>query len=464
MRVDRFLRAQENELKDRVRRRLRELATLAKRSAQVIRQEGMINYLRKASIMIRLHEYRIIPPPPSIGEQLSQFSDEAFRVPAPYSEQVRKREFGANLSGYLTGQFGLAASARAFADALKRAEVPYVVNNLVALGKGEKRKVPFAFSEDNPYPINLVHVNVDTLNYFFQLKGPSYFEGRYNIGIWYWELSKFPSRWLPAFKLYNEIWTTSSFTSKCLSRFSPVPVVRMRYPLWIDTTLVDKQARKKFGLEKDVSVFLFMFDFASVVERKNPFSLLKAFRMAFGSKDKVTLVLNCISSEVNRAAAAQLQSQSSDLKVRILKKHLSERDYVSLIAACDCYVSLHRSEGLGLPCAEAMYLGKPVIATGYGGNTDFMNNANSFLVKYDLVELEKDYGPYEKGGVWAQPDIEQAAQFMRWVYDNRNEAREIGRRASMEIKHAMDPALASDEIKTRLEQIYQTAFPATRAQ
>jgi glycosyltransferase involved in cell wall biosynthesis len=409
-------------------------------------------FLRKASLRIRLHEFRIVEP---IGEQLSRFSDEAFRVPSLAPERIRKRGFGVNLAGYFTGQFGIAASSRAFANALELAEVPHTLNNFVSRRHGEKRKVPLAFSEDNPYAINLVHVNVNTLNYFFQSKGPSYFEGRYNIGIWYWELSRFPSGWVPAFKLYNEIWTTSSFTTKCLSKISPIPILTMKYPLWIDKALVDKQVRKKFGLEKDVCVFLFIFDFGSVLERKNPFSLLKAFRIAFDGNDKVLLVLNCVNSSVDRAAAAELQRQSSDLNVRILREHLSEGDYFSLIAACDCYVSLHRSEGLGLPCAEAMYMGKPVIATAYGGNTDFMKSTNSLLVKYDLVALDRDYGPYEKGNVWAQPNIEHAAQLMRWVYENRNEAREIGQRASSDIERYMDPVVASREIRMRLEKIHE---------
>lgn len=452
---DRSLNSSKYQLIARVRRVVRDFVTLAKRSAQVVRQEGTVMFLRKAFFLIRTHDYRPVEPPPSIGDLLSELSENAMRVPAPAAEQIQERKFGVNLSGYLTGQFGLAASSRAFANALELVKVPYALNNVVAKYHGEKRKFPLPFSQDNPYAINLIHVNVDQLNYFFQSKRLSYFEGRYNVGIWYWELSKFPHQWLSAFKLYNEIWTTSSFTSECLFKISPIPIVRMRYPLQIDTTLIDKRARKKFGLEKDACVFLFIFDFGSIIERKNPLSLLKAFRMAFGRNDKALLVLNCINSWADRAAAAKLQRQSSDLKVKIVNKHLSERDYLSLMAACDCYVSLHRSEGLGLPCAEAMYLEKPVIATAYGGNIDFMNVNNSLLVKYDLVELGRDYGPYEKGSWWAEPNVEHAAERLRWVYDNMSEAREIGKRASRDTKQYMDPVLASREIKMRLEQIYQ---------
>jgi len=126
-----------------------------------------------------------------------------------------------------------------------------------------------------------------------------------------------------------------------------------------------------------------------------------------------------------------------------------------LLAASDCYVSLHRSEGLGLPMAEAMYLGKPVIATAYGGNMDFMTLNNSLLVKYKLVELERDYGPYEKRAVWAEPDIKHASELMRWAYENIDEAKAVGERGSEDVKQRMNPLMTSREIRARLEQIYQ---------
>ena len=105
-------------------------------------------------------------------------------------------------------------------------------------------------------------------------------------------------------------------------------------------------------------------------------------------------------------------------KIHLFTDTLSKNDLLSLIASCDCYVSLHRSEGYGLTIAEAMCAGKPVIATNYGGNTDFMTINNSFPVSYTLVELDKNYGAYEKGNVWAEPDIDNAAQLMKKVLEN----------------------------------------------
>jgi glycosyltransferase involved in cell wall biosynthesis len=108
--------------------------------------------------------------------------------------------------------------------------------------------------------------------------------------------------------------------------------------------------------------------------------------------------------------------------------------------------------------AEAMSFGKPVIATSYSGNMEFMNSNNSLLVRYDLKELNKNYGPYRKGNVWAEPDIEQAAQLMRWVYENRKEGNSIGARAQKEIKETLNPKLAAEEIRSRLECIFSQSL------
>ncbi len=88
---------------------------------------------------------------------------------------------------------------------------------------------------------------------------------------------------------------------------------------------------------------------------------------------------------------------------------------MALVAAADCMVSLHRSEGLGLHLAEAMWLGTPVIATRYSGNLDFMNDDNSLLIDFDLVNVEHGEGVYPSSAKWAAPDLDQAAAAMRRI-------------------------------------------------
>jgi SAM-dependent methyltransferase len=110
----------------------------------------------------------------------------------------------------------------------------------------------------------------------------------------------------------------------------------------------------------------------------------------------------------------------------LLGDYVSSREIADLTHACDCYVSLHRAEGTGITMANAMAAAKPVIATGWSGNTDFMDASNSLLVRFDLVELDRDVGPYKLGGTWADPDVEHASALMRHVFDHPDEAAALG--------------------------------------
>lgn len=362
-------------------------------------------------------------------------------------------DFGVNLTGYFSGQFGVGTSARAFAEALDQADVPLVLNKRVA-GSHVQRQFfsDDAFSNRNPYRINIVHLNADEAKYFFSEVGPEYSQGKLNVGIWYWELSNFPEKWQDRFQYYDELWVVSRFTAESLSKVSPIPIVKVRYPLPAPTyTISPIEARRRYGIRDEQFVFLFVFDFHSLFERKNPHGLLRAFSDAFKGRDEVVLIVSSINGRAHPRELSLLRSESKGLNVRLMEEHLSRPDYHALFSAANCYVSLHRSEGFGVPIAEAMRLGKPVIATGYSGNMDHMNLHNSLPVKFRLIELAKTYGPYEKGNVWADPDIGHATELMRWVSENRDEADRIGKRAQTEIEETLDPRLAGQDMKKRLE-------------
>jgi glycosyltransferase involved in cell wall biosynthesis len=308
------------------------------------------------------------------------------------------------------------------------------------------------FSETNPYRVNLIHVNVDQVPEFYYQKGWDYFQHRYNIGVWFWELSRFPEGWLSRFQWYQEIWVASSFCAESLAKVSPIPVVKITYPIWLDEKAV-RPDRARFGLHESSFVFLFVFDFLSIFERKNPLAVVEAFRKAFIPREDVVLVLKSINSQSDRRGMDLIGRATNGLNVKMIDAHLTSDEMYSLIGAADCYVSLHRSEGLGLVMAQSMYLGKPVIATAYSGNMEFMTVNNSFLVKYRLVELDNDFGPYHTGNVWADPDTDCAAEFMRLVYEKRELGAQIGQRASMDIRTHMSPFVAGKEIRDRLLRI-----------
>jgi glycosyltransferase involved in cell wall biosynthesis len=190
------------------------------------------------------------------------------------------------------------------------------------------------------------------------------------------------------------------------------------------------------------------------VQRKNPDGLIAAFAQAFGTaKDEAQLVLKSINAHRHPEKAAELRCLTENLNVIWIDEHLEGSRMKQLFATADCYVSLHRSEGLGLGLARAMSYGKPIIATGYSGNMDFTTATNSLLVRYELVELDRDCGVYEKGSFWAEPDIAHAAELMRRVYANREEAAQLGQRAQADLRELMNPATALAQMQQRLGEI-----------
>lgn len=359
---------------------------------------------------------------------------------------------GVNVAGYLAGEFGVAEASRGLVHALRAAGIPHTLNNIVVEDRRHLDDTFTEFTDANPFAVNLATVNADMVEHLRHVKGPDYFRGRYNIGVWYWELSRFPEQWWPSFAPFQEIWVTSAFCAEAIAKVSPIPVVKITQPILIDEAAI-RPNRARFGIEEGRFAFLFTFDYQSFIERKNPLGVIEAFRRTFGTGSDALLVLKSINAPMFPEKAALVRDAAEGLNVRFRDEYLLRSETLDLLASCDCLVSLHRSEGLGLGMAEAMYLGKPVIATAYSGNTEFMDVNNSFPVRYRLVELTEDYGPYTKGNVWADPDLDHAAGQMRLVYDNRDAAARIGRRAAEDMKTHRCPTVAGREIRERLSRI-----------
>ncbi len=358
--------------------------------------------------------------------------------------------FGVNVAGYISSEKGMGEGVRSDIRGLKALRIPFVLNNVIDSGSRNVDRAFTRFTSDNPYRFNLIHINADQLPGFVQAKGDDYFRGRYNIGYWAWELSEFPEKWQGHLKYLDEVWVPSTFVLDSVAKVSTIPVVRIPHSIPIPPA-TRPLSRDHFGIPKDRFAFLFIFDFHSFLERKNPAGVMEAFRRAFTHDDDVTLVVKC--SHATPLEIAALHDAAGDLDICVIDEVLDRADLNSLIQLSDCYVSLHRSEGFGLTMAEAMALGKPVIATAYSGNMDFMTPADSLLVGYRMLEIEKDHGPYRKGYIWADPDIDHAAELMRRVYSDRRFANRLGQRAAEHVSNAISPAVVGAAMQDRLEKI-----------
>jgi 2-polyprenyl-3-methyl-5-hydroxy-6-metoxy-1,4-benzoquinol methylase/glycosyltransferase involved in cell wall biosynthesis len=362
--------------------------------------------------------------------------------------------FGVNVIGHLTSEKGVGEGARSTLRSLRSTGIPTNLNNLCDESSANVDTEFTQFTEENPFAVNLVHLNADELPSLIQQRGPGYLKGRYNIGYWAWELSAFPDVWTESFSHFNELWVPSTFVMNSVSRVSPIPVITIPHSLPDRLPLSKTYGRGDLALPANTFLFLFLFDFMSIVQRKNPVGLIKAFKQAFKPRDKVTLLIKTSHAEAYPREMQALECAARGHNIRLINTILTKPETNSLLNACDCYVSLHRSEGFGLTLAEAMSLGKPVIGTAYSGNMDFMTPGNSFPVAYQMAALEETYGPYLKGSVWAEPSIDHAAELMRAVYTRRDLANQIGRQARSDVRRILGINSVGSMIEKRFKRLH----------
>ena len=366
-----------------------------------------------------------------------------------------KAKRGVNLVGYLRTESGVGSAARGYHRALGKLGVPCALNDISGLQGNRSLDASLAdqLVRDHPHDINLVCADVGLHYAILAHLGEDFFENRYNVGIWAWELPRFPAKWFDRFGYYDEIWVASSFIANALSAIAPVPVVRVPPVLTMPRRGVRQRGRAKLGVGLHEFVFLFVFDFHSYWQRKNPMAIVSAFRRAFASSDPVRLIIKCVNGQSRPAQLAQLHDAARGYPISIFNGYWPFADVADLMEACDAYVSLHRAEGTGLTITDAMALGKPVIATGWSGNMDFMNVANSYPVRYKLVILDENVGPYRAGETWADPSVDHAAELMRRVVEHPEEAAALGQAALRDIENDYSEDAVAALLEERLQAI-----------
>ena len=364
----------------------------------------------------------------------------------------RRLRPGVNLIGYARAEMGIGEACRTMAKALTAARVDFGLINFTLGNSARMNDLTWAHKETDTAACrtNLIVMNADQLPLLYQELGPGVLGKRFNIGQWAWELPEFPDEWCYCFDYLQEIWVGSNFVANSIALKSSIPVLRI--PFAIEVACEEALGRDHFGLPADKYLFLAMYDSNSILMRKNPRAAIEAFKQVFAHRaDPVGLVIKVNNARVRPEEAAYLQEIIAGYdNIHLITETLTRGELNSLLACVDCFVSLHRSEGFGLVLAEAMFLGKPVIATDWSGNTDFMKADNSCPVRYELVRLTRDYPPYKAGQIWAEPDVEQAGQYMRRLFEDQTWAREIALAGQNTIKTEYSPAAVGEMIRRRL--------------
>jgi hypothetical protein len=363
---------------------------------------------------------------PTHGESVEMMSqiDVVQQQPA-----VAEGTFGVNLIGFARGELGIGEDIRQVALALEGEGIPVCIvdfapgKNISQADNGAERLM----STQPLYGINLFCLTgIETTRYVCE-RGLSTLEGRYNIGLWPWELPDWPENCRHAYACVDEIWGISKYTANAHRFAAPRPVIPMGLP--VELGPVGTQTRKDFGLPEDAYLYCVAFDINSSATRKNPEGLITAFQKAFptGSGEKVGLVLKVSHPETGCDLWKRIRRAAKrDQRIRLVERTMRRPELLALFNACDCFVSLHRAEGFGRCLAEALLLGKQVVTTSFSGNTDFCREPRVALARHRLIPLKPGDYMWGEGQAWAEPDLDHAAELMRSVRTDPRETNEKG--------------------------------------
>jgi glycosyltransferase involved in cell wall biosynthesis len=350
---------------------------------------------------------------------------------------------GLSVIAHADAELGVGESSRRLysllqASGLKTSLVPFRAN-----GSRRQHATNYDFSDFATSPTLISAVNPDQLGHLLS-EHPEVFKYASNhIGFWAWELPDFPDTYRPSVDLVDEIWTISGFCKEAISKSSSAPVRRVSLPVPLPSQT--SELRKTGGSSANrIFTILVSFDYFSDVRRKNPAAAIASYLKAFSDKDRTRLILKSINGDkfpFEQASLRELAKNRADIFFQ--DGYLTANENAALVASADVYLSLHRSEGYGINLADAMARSIAVIATGYSGNLEFMDDEASILVPFELVPLET-YAGLRVNSQWAEPDCDFVAKTLRSLYENPSRVVEVGQRGRAKIakEHSL-PVLAS---------------------
>lgn len=318
-------------------------------------------------------------------------------------------EPGINIDGFFLSEIGLGEAARLVYEALSTQDVKVSAVNRPFKGRQKDKQFSSICQERPNYSVG---ISIDGITGFRDLSS-QICKHRYNIAYPFWELEIYPPKYIEYLNKFDRVWAPSRFIYDNLKQYESIKVDLVKHPIKLPKT------RSDFTLLADTLKIIYFFDYDSFPARKNPEAAVYAFLAAFGNTKKdVTLTIKSRGTLDSGRRAWLAQMANSDSRINIIDETLTKEEMTTLLNAHDVFLSLHRSEGLGLGCAEALSFGKIVVATDYGGTTDFIDDQTGFPVNWKRVPVKQDEYVMSSGATWAEPCIEHAAEQLRRIYDD----------------------------------------------
>jgi glycosyltransferase involved in cell wall biosynthesis len=308
--------------------------------------------------------------------------------------------------------------------------------------------------DDVPGGIRIFHINgdeIDPVIAALEARGGRFKDGT-NIIVPAWELPTYPAAWAKQLARFDEVWALSAFIQQSLARAGIAsPLIGQSVQMQTGPNL----PRRWFGIRESAFALLNFFDLSSYATRKNPEAVRRLFEQIRREQPflDIQLVLKVKNGE--RGAEEWAAEFKHDPQIRVIDTPLDTLGVRSLMAACDCFVSLHRAEGFGRGLGEAMALGRLAMGTAWSGNLDFMTESNSLLVRQEQVALQEDEYPHWQGQSWAEPSVEHALELLRPVLADPARGMAMALRGQTDVLRTHSHRAVGVRILTRLEQIVE---------
>ncbi len=307
-----------------------------------------------------------------------------------------------------------------------------------------------------PGGIRIFHINgdeVDAVFKAFEARGGKLEDG-YNIVVPAWELPRYPAVWADNLRRFDEVWALSSFIQASLSASG---VESHLIGQSIEPLPGQLLPRRHFGIRESAFVLLNFFDLSSYASRKNPEAVLALFSRIRAARPyaDIQLVLKAKQGEKGAETWAREWAaiHGATGQIHVIDQPLDTLGVRSLIAASDCFVSLHRAEGFGRGLGEAMALGRLAMGTNWSGNMDFLNPDNGLAVNHTMVALQDGDYPHWEGQSWAEPDLDHAEALLNPILDTPALGRALARKGQIDALASHGNRAVGLRIAKRLEAI-----------
>ena len=342
-----------------------------------------------------------------------------------------KESFGVNVIGFPQSTLGLGEDARMATNVINNLAIPVVAIQAPMSGPPKlEHSVDHFVSDHLQYDVSIFCLPPPDM-YRLALEGGRHLIDikTYRIGAWPWELPHWPSAFRRLDKFVDEIWAQSEFVAAVYKKLGTVSVFNI--PMVISIPKPTKNLRDSMNLPINSFLFYLLFDGNSWLSRKNPLGGVQAFQKAFplnSENQNIGLVIKAMNINPNDSMWKKIELiAAKDPRIHIIQKRMERQDLINLMDSCDCYISLHRSEGFGRVIAEAMLLGQPVVVTNFSGNVDFCNSSTAYMVDGELQPLLPGDYSFHEGQYWCDPDINIASKQLVRVFENPVERSKISK-------------------------------------